>query len=173
MKLYHFTSQRHLYGIRRHGLTVGDVPTDILSNKGRIGVWLTSVGEPRGHGLEGGAADKLRFRLTVNAPENSLLARWAEWAAENVTPETVRKLHATAGAFETWWIYFGVLDRAAIEECVDMQTCAAVEGWGDTATVMDVKPVPPWRRHAWHRKLLKEVAAYLPPRRVISDTPLG
>ena len=39
MKLYHFTSARHLYGIGLYGLTVGDVPTDIKRERGRIGVW--------------------------------------------------------------------------------------------------------------------------------------
>jgi hypothetical protein len=65
MRLYHFTSVRHLYGIALHGLTVGDVPTDIAKCKGTCGVWLTSDPSPGGNGLEGSAADKSRFRLTV------------------------------------------------------------------------------------------------------------
>ena len=141
MKLYHFTSQRHLHAIGRFGLTVGDVPTDIQRNEGRCGVWLTSDSNSRGHGLEGSAADKSQFRLTVNVPENSLLVRWVDWAAKNVTPTTVRLLHSTAGGFATWYVYFGVIARAAILECVDIQTGKIVEGWGDTQSELDVKPV--------------------------------
>jgi hypothetical protein len=29
MKLYHYTSIRHLRGLAEHALTVGDVPTDL------------------------------------------------------------------------------------------------------------------------------------------------
>jgi hypothetical protein len=155
LKLFHFTSQRHLYGIRCHGLTVGDVPTDLQSNQGRIGVWLTSAAEPREHGLGGSIAYKSRFRLAVNAPENTLLVRWTDWASKNATSETVRAQYKTADAFETWWVYFGVIDQAAIVECVDMQTGAAIESWGNARSGLDVEPVPPWRRRAWHKKLLR------------------
>jgi hypothetical protein len=158
MKLYHFTSHRHLYGIARHGLTVGDVPTDIHLNKGRCGVWLTSDEHPYGHGL-GGAADKTQYRLTVNAPENSGLVRWTEWAPKNATPETIRLCHATASRFQSWYIYFGVIDRSAIAECVDMRTGQAVENWADRSpSPMDVEPVPADRRDRWHKKLLKKMA---------------
>jgi hypothetical protein len=159
MKLYHFTSQRHLYGIGRFGLTVGDVPTDIRLNKGRCGVWLTSDSNARGHGLEGSGADKSEIRLTVSVPENAALVRWIDWAPKNVTPQTIRLLHEIGSAFETWWVYFGVIDRAAIEACVNMRTGKIIEGWSETPQAgWDVEPVPPWRRTAWHKKLLKSVA---------------
>jgi hypothetical protein len=157
MKLYHFTSKHHLHGIGRYGLTIGDVPTDLQGNKGRCGVWLTSDSNPSGHGLEGSDVDKSQFRLTVDAPENPLLVRWVHWAANNATPLTVRGLHAAASGFETWYVYFGVIDRVAIEQCVDMRTGKIVEGWSDLPQSELVKPVPPWRRHEWHRKLLKKV----------------
>jgi hypothetical protein len=157
MKLYHFTSARNLYGIGLYGLTVGDVPTDIKRERGRIGVWLTANDAPDGHGLDGGAADKSRFRLTVNVPEHPLLVPWVDWATHNATPETVRALHATATSFATWYIYFGVVPRAQIEECVDMQSGLVVEDWGAKRSEQDMEPVPPWRRHAWHKKLLKAV----------------
>jgi hypothetical protein len=82
MKLYHFTSDRHLRGIALHGLTVGDVPTDLAAFKGRCGVWLTSDTTTRGHGLEGSAADKSRFRLTVEVPDNGLLVKWTDGGTE-------------------------------------------------------------------------------------------
>ena len=159
MKLFHFTSERHLYGISRHGLTVGDVPTDIHSNKGRCGVWLTSDSDPKGHGLEGSAADKGQFRLTVNVPENAALIRWIDWAPKNVTPTTIRVLHATARGFETWYVYFGVIDLSAIVECFDLRGERTVQNWSERpSSPMDVEPVAPSRRDRWHKKLLKRTA---------------
>jgi hypothetical protein len=60
MKLHHFTSEHHLPGIGRFGLTIGDVPTDIYRYEGRCGVWLTSDSTAHGHGLEGSDVDKSR-----------------------------------------------------------------------------------------------------------------
>ena len=37
MRLHHFTSARQLNGIARHGLTVGDVPTNIFMGWMMIG----------------------------------------------------------------------------------------------------------------------------------------
>jgi hypothetical protein len=128
-KLYHFTSRHHLHGIGLFGLTVGDVPTDIRRYEGQCGVWLTSDGTPRGHGLEGSPVDKLRYRLTVDIPEDdAALVKWTEWAAKNATPDTVCRLRETAAGFDTWYVYFGVIDQAEVEECVDTQTGLAVEG---------------------------------------------
>jgi hypothetical protein len=159
MKLYHFTSVRHLRAISLHGLTVGDVPTDLALNRGRCGVWLTSDDSPKGHGLEGSAANKSQFRLTVDVPDNELLVRWIDWAAEYATPVTVRGLHSTASGFNSWYVYFGVIDRKAIIDCVDMQTGSEVRDWADRPpSPLDVKPVPPWRRGAWHKKVIRNVA---------------
>jgi hypothetical protein len=96
MKLYHFTSARHLRAIGLHGLTVGDVPTDLALNLGRCWVWLTSEENPEGHGLEGSKANKSQFRLTVDVPDNELLVRWIDWAAKHVRPDTLRGLHGKA-----------------------------------------------------------------------------
>ncbi len=160
MRLYHFTSLRHLYGIALYGLTVGDVPTDLASYRGRCGVWLTSSSDPKGHGLDGGpTADKSRFRLTVNAPNNPLLVKWVEWGATHATLETIRALHEVGSDFGSWYVYFGVIDPTAIIECVDMQTGRAVEDWRNRSpSPLDMPPVPPSRRSAWHKKLLKKVA---------------
>jgi hypothetical protein len=51
MELYYFTSWHHLHGIGGFGLTIGDVPTDILRWKGCRGVWLTSDGTARGSSI--------------------------------------------------------------------------------------------------------------------------
>jgi hypothetical protein len=157
MQLYHFTSSRHLYGISRYGLTVGDVPTDIGKAKGRCGVWLTSDSSPVGHGLEGSSADKTRYRLTVQAPDNANLVKWKDWAAVNVTTETRRQLHSVAAGFDTWFVYFGVIARSAITECVEMAGGLVIADWADREpSPLDAKAVAPWRREAWLNKTIKQ-----------------
>ena len=32
-----------------------------------------------------------------------------------------------------------------------------IEDWGAEKSELDTEPVPAWRRHAWHKKLLKTV----------------
>ncbi|TIU00970.1 MAG: hypothetical protein E5W55_01585 [Mesorhizobium sp.] len=66
---YHYTSADALYGIGLHGLTVGDVPTDIRKGKGVIGVWLTTSEQPQGHGLDHSGRHKLRYRLSIDFPK--------------------------------------------------------------------------------------------------------
>ena len=111
----------------------------------------------------GATVDKTRYRLTANIAEDTpVLVKWTEWAAKNVTPATIRVLHEAAGSFETWYVYFGVIDPTAIEECVDMQTELIVEDWRDVPMGL-VKPVPPDRRHAWHKKLIKKLRRQVRP----------
>lgn len=164
MILYHFTSARHLRAISRCGLTVGDVPTDIRRGRGRVGVWLTSATTAGGHGLESSAVDKTRYRLTVDVSEASpMLVRWVDWAPGNVTPDTIEALHGAAAVHagdgpDSWYIFFGVIQPAAIASCVDTLSGAEIEGWADVSPPgLDIKAVPAWRRDAWHRQLLKRV----------------
>lgn len=164
MILYHYTSARHLRAIARHGLTVGDVPTDIRRGRGRVGVWFTSAATAGGHGLEGSAVNKKQYRLAVEIPDDSpLLVRWSDWAPKNATAETIGALHSTAAEHEgegpaSWYVFFGVLQPAAISSCVETTTGAEVDNWGEVSPPeMDIKAVPAWRRDAWHRQLIKQV----------------
>ena len=77
--------------------------------------------------------------FTAHDDRTCAAARWVDWATDNAS------------------IYFGVVPRAQIEECVDMQSGLIVEDCGANRSEQDTEPVPPWRRHAWHKKLLKEV----------------
>ena len=65
-------------------------------------------------------------------------------------------LHAIAASFGTWYVYFGGIDLEAIEECIDMQSGLVVESWRDTPQGR-AKPIPPERRHVWHKKLMKKL----------------
>lgn len=168
MILYHFTSPGHLRGIAIYGLTVGDVPTDRKRQRGRIGVWLTSSESPGGHGLHGSGVDKTSYRLSVSVDEGSpSLHRWLDWVHGNVTTDTIDALHKAAAQTEgdgpsTWFVYFGVLPPESIVDCVSVRTGESIKNWASiTSPEMDIKPVPPWRREAWQRKMLKQVRSVL------------
>jgi hypothetical protein len=159
MILYHFTAGPYLRAIWKHGLTVGDVPTDIKRWKGRIGVWLTSSEESDGHGLEGSKHDKAQYRLSVEVPQDApLLVKWAEWARQNVTRDTIEVLHRSATSFETWYVYFGVVRPEWIVECMDVFTGEKIDGWAEISPPeLDVLAVPSWRRDTWQRKMLAQI----------------
>lgn len=159
MRLYHFTSERHLAGIAAHGLTVGDVPTDIAKGKGRVGVWFTSSDEPFGHGL-GGATQKERYRLAVDFRRDApLLHKWTDWFPANITADTADALHRLAGGWETWFVYFGIVRPEAIVECFDGFTGQLSPNWRNRPpSDTDLPGVPAWRREAWQRAMLKRVA---------------
>jgi hypothetical protein len=162
MILYHYTSARHLHGIAVHGLTVGDVPTDIDRTEGRVGVWLTTADTPEGHGLEGSAADKARFRLEVELPDDAPpLVRWLDWARDNATPRTIEVLGRDRRP-DTWHVYFGTIPVEHIHSCFDMLAGRDIADWTELPPVpLRVPGVPAWRRHAWHRQLLKQTKRLL------------
>ena len=82
MILYHFTSRRHLRGIAQHGLTVGDVPTDIQRNHRCVGVWFAERTTPENLGLGGGSTLKSAIRLTVELWASPLLG--SPWRRSSV-----------------------------------------------------------------------------------------
>lgn len=130
-----------------------------------MGVWLTSDDSPGGHGLEGAAADKSRYRLAFDLPlDNPKLHRWTDWAPKYATAETIRALASAAAKGGTarddsWFVFFGVLDPTLIIACVDTASGEEVPNWGEICPEeLSVPAVPPWRRDTWHKKLLKTVA---------------
>jgi hypothetical protein len=157
---YHFTSASHLLGIDDHGLTVGDIPTDLELNTGEVGVWLTSNPSPAGHGLQGSAVDKTEIRLSVRIDDYRPLKHWEEWAALYTTPETVRSLKKADGRkYKSWFIYLGWVPSDAVLEAVSMRTGQVIEDWdayvGDRPSLPGV---PFWQRDDWHRRLLAQAA---------------
>lgn len=168
MKLFHFTSAHHINGIGRFGLTVGDVPTDLDRGTGRCGVWFTTAESPHGHGLQGSSVDKKRYRLSVEIPEgDAKLFRWSDWSATHATADTVQRLAVGDGAgADTWFVYFGVVGPEQIGECVDTTTGEEVENWAAIlpASGEPSPGVPPWRRDAWHKALLKRTSKWIQQR---------
>lgn len=159
MKLYHFTGAEMLRGIAKCGLTVGDVPTDLRTTAGKIGVWFSDIADANGHGLEESAVDKKRMRLTVDVPDTVSLVKWSDWAAMNVSSDTIRSLEAAGGhAASTWWIFFGWIKPGLISSVHDMRDGTEIENW-QTAVPLEVsRPgVPYWRREVWQKKMLKDV----------------
>ncbi|MER9702190.1 hypothetical protein [Mesorhizobium sp. M0146] len=158
MILYHFTAGQYLRGIAAHGLTVGDVPTDLRKNSGVIGVWFTSAKIEEGHGLVGSALDKKRYRLKVDVPEVGL-HRWREWAATNVAQNTVEALRQADGAGDrTWYIFFGCVDPDRIVEVVDLATSEAVPDWPNAWPLANSRPGVRFEdRFVWHERLLQNV----------------
>ena len=110
LTLFHFASANALPAIAFCGLTIGDVPTSLIGNRGKIAVWLTKSTTPEGHGLESASVDKQRVRLEVEVPCNLLLFRWNDWKCFNVEPFTIERLEQVAGpqaAPANWYLYFG------------------------------------------------------------------
>ena len=159
MQLFHFTSAAHLHGIRQHGLTVGDVVTDLQSFRGKVGVWLTSSEIADGHGLRGSGVDKTEYRLRVDVANNQLLWKWTEWAKSHISLDTKLALDAADGFnSDKFFIYFGWLAPDRIVEVLSMKTGEAVADWGyETPERALVPGVPFSKRHAWHRRTMQNV----------------
>lgn len=168
MLLYHFTAGENLRAIASEGLTVGDVPTDLVRMKGRIGIWLTTSQNPVGHGLSESTIDKKRFRMEVEVPDTPLLVRWSEWSLKNVTPLTRERLHSPAADGEAnseWWVCFGWIRPQQILSVVDTQTGTVVDDWESSWPANDSREAISFRRRdAWHRRLLKDVKRELAAR---------
>lgn len=160
MRLYHFTGAEMLRGIAKCGLTVGDVPTDLRTMSGRIGVWFSDISEADGHGLEQSAVNKKRMRLTVDLPPDlPALVRWRSWAPANVSADTIAALEKAGGeAAESWWIFFGWVKPEWVVAVHDMEGGQQMLEW-QTAFPEETSRagIPYWRRETWQKKMLKDV----------------
>lgn len=152
--LYHFTAEDYLPAICKYGLTVGDVPTD--TEKGKVGVWLTASEDPRETGLERSRRNKKRYRLTVDLYDKTHLCKWSDWFPKNVKPEIAEGLHETAGDWQNWFVYFGVIGPEGIVDCVDMNTGKSVD-WRKITPNEVATAISPSRRKAWQKQLHKQV----------------
>ncbi|WP_018044885.1 hypothetical protein [Methylobacterium sp. 88A] len=165
MTFYHYTASRHLRPIAQHGLTIGDVPTDLRRDKGRVGVWLTTSPENTGHGLAVQGPEQKRYRLTLDLEPNAQVVRWSDWAPRNSTIETINNLKICAGRdgasqWRTWFLCFGIIPPSAIAVCHDMHTGEEVPDWQDAFPVRDDFPgIAMHRRAEWHWQVLRDFKA--------------
>ena len=158
MRLFHFTSGGKLRAISSCGLTVGDVPTDLRTGTGKIGIWLTTSDVPDGHGLIGSSVDKARFRLLVDVKEDYLV-RWVDWAKEHVHPETQRTLRQANGhGDDTWYVYFGHIPRSCIIGVTDMMSGTPVDQWESVwPEAESLKAVSYEGRFIWQARMLRDL----------------
>ena len=73
--LYHYSAGEYLHAIAKHGLTVGDVPTNIMAGLGRFGLYGFLGDHPGGNCLGGSAIDKSRFRFAVEVTPEDLFGK--------------------------------------------------------------------------------------------------
>lgn len=156
MLLYHFTSLAYLRAIHRYGLTVGDVPTDLASLQGKVGVWLTSSPSPVDNGLEGSLVDKSEARIAIELPEHRPLWRWDDWYPGNVTDETREALEdGRQQAARSWYVYFGWISRTSIVSVELTMAGAPIPDWGTCLDENESLPAVPFsRRFVWQKKML-------------------
>jgi hypothetical protein len=107
--LYHYSAGEYLNAIAKHGLSGGDVPTNIMAGLGKIGVWLSSADHPGGNFLGGSAIDISRSRFAVEVtPEDPCLAKWTDWRGRNVRAQMIEFLERSSDAMpQNGWLYFG------------------------------------------------------------------
>lgn len=118
VRLYHFTSTRHLPYIQQAGYlkTVESNLDAYIEHAGPDVVWLLDEGQPSaGHGLNDAppgvtVPDKTEIRFTVDVPDK-WVKRWLPWAeAQGIDPSWLQSLTGgTVGgraAAEHWHITF-------------------------------------------------------------------
>lgn len=160
MYLFHYTSAAHLRGIHKHGLTVGDVVTNLEKYEGQIAVWLTSSGDPNGHGLANSLVDKTEFRLTVEVEDDDdRLWKWSEWASQHLDETTQSRIQMADGySSSSWYLFFGWVPRAKIIEVVSTKTGRRIDNWAEYyPEVISARPVSYEGRFAWQRRTLRDV----------------
>jgi hypothetical protein len=149
MLLYHYTERAKLYAIATHGLAIGGVP--IARHRRKIGVWLTSSMTSEGHGISSKLQGLGGHRLTAEVDDGPLLFRWTAWSAWRVQAGIRRHLHHTGEAYDSWWLYFGVIPPSSIRGCVELRTGRSIDlrdlspGAGDHPARTPVEEMRHWK----------------------------
>jgi hypothetical protein len=159
--LYHFTARELLPGIARDGLSRGQVP---LSPRQAINaVWLTTDGDPSGHGLADGVGlpehliaiarrlnedpssvvtlnkRAIRFAVKLRSRDPDLV-HWPRWSKRVLAPDWYEALNrAGGGKAPTWYLYFGVIAPGLIEP-IDVATATPLDGWPEAFVSLPVAP---------------------------------
>ncbi|MBE0568341.1 MAG: hypothetical protein IH577_01515 [Deltaproteobacteria bacterium] len=108
MKLYHFTSVRHMRDIMRSGCirtTYSDIQPD---GAGPAVVWLTSNPKAKQEWTEGGAPvfllEKYGIRITVEVPDKDA-HRYPEWSRKmGVDPKWFKLYTEKDGDYGNWYV---------------------------------------------------------------------
>lgn len=101
--LYHYTSTFHLPQIFQSKflkLTESNLRLDKTMYKPVV--WLTTVLEPTGQGLEGSIVDKTEVRITVEHKEK--YKYWKVWSRKNKIPKIWADSLERNQKPETWWV---------------------------------------------------------------------
>jgi len=68
----------------------------------------------------------------------------------------------TAGSFDTWYVFFGIIAPSLIRMCVEMTSGNKILNWAELSPQhLDRPGVPGWRRAKWHKALVKRIAPTL------------
>lgn len=130
MRLYHYTSLKHLPLILASSLSRGDIPVGAHGEGAETGVWFTTDSKPAGHGLASGelvtvhlpgeaprqvpTVDKRVVRITVVIPSSDRrLQRWLPWTRKRLGADVVERLVVSGGGkrkAETWFVYLGAVE---------------------------------------------------------------
>jgi hypothetical protein len=108
LKLYHFTSVRHMNDIMKSGCirtTYSDIQPD---GAGPAVVWLTSNPEPKQEWTEGGAPsfllEKYGIRITVEIPDKDA-HRYPEWSRKmGINPKWFKLYSEKDGDYGNWYV---------------------------------------------------------------------
>lgn len=146
MKLYHYTGIEYVEAILTQGLSKGEVPMGPKAEDCLNGVWFTTEKTPAGHGLTDGhiptaeerkvmriAPDadvrfpnKRRIRMCVDIKSSDPnLTRWVRWSKTRVPQKWLKTLNNAGGGMKkarTWYVYWGVVPPAAIQQVLDLST---------------------------------------------------
>ncbi|MBE0603783.1 MAG: hypothetical protein IH611_09150 [Deltaproteobacteria bacterium] len=116
LKLYHFTSVRHMRDIMRSGCirtTCSDIQPD---GAGPAVVWLTSNPNPKQEWTEGDAPvfllEKYGIRITVEIPEKDA-HRYPEWSGKmGMDPKWFKLYTERDGDFGNWYVVTRPIGKA-------------------------------------------------------------
>jgi hypothetical protein len=127
MKLYHFTSNLHLWSVLKNGLISGVIPTNVISGVVSFEIncqWLTKNGCFNQSWNESTTLSYNRTanRLTIEIPlaYTVNLIKWTDYCktpTNNAQKETFRILNSD-GDPENWYIYKGHIPPEWITEVV-------------------------------------------------------
>jgi hypothetical protein len=116
MRLYHFTCLLHLPPILREGITMGEVPIPVSTDRFPSAPNLTTNPSPDAQlWMCNGKFNKLRVRLTVDVPDgDGKLQSWTDTSKQHNIPRSWSRRLDPTGQRKFWYIYWGVVPTAWI-----------------------------------------------------------